>query len=239
MTSCCTRTFAPRTSSRSSSRRLRRRRSRTRRPRPGNPIRSSIRSTISGPVEETTRSTLASLTAGATGHGGRWNWDADARFEENRVHDAIDHLILAVPRDGMPVFDFDHPSIDPDAAADRRARSRAPRRVDAGRAQLRSVRSAGRPSSRRSRRAHDRLRAAPRRHRAFAGCAAPAKRAREPGARGAGFRGTGRPRRRSRSSMFRSRPRSTPMPQAASTRRVDSTAISRRRSAFHGTRCRA
>lgn len=70
-----------------------------------------------GPVEETTRSTLASITAGATGHGGRWNWDADVRFEENRVHDSIDHLILAVPRDGMPVFDFDHPSIDPDSAA--------------------------------------------------------------------------------------------------------------------------
>ena len=70
-----------------------------------------------GPVEETTRSTLASLTAGATGHSGRWSWDADARVEQNRVHDAIDHLILATARDGMPVFDFAHPSIDPDSEA--------------------------------------------------------------------------------------------------------------------------
>jgi iron complex outermembrane receptor protein len=70
-----------------------------------------------GPVEETTRSTLASLTAGATGHTGRWSWDADARFEENRVRDAIDHLILAEPTDGVPIFDFDHPSIDPNSAA--------------------------------------------------------------------------------------------------------------------------
>jgi len=70
-----------------------------------------------GPVEESTRSQLASLTAGATGRKGAWNWDADARLEASRVRDAIDHLILAEPREGMTLFDFDHPSIDPDAAA--------------------------------------------------------------------------------------------------------------------------
>ncbi|HEX5122588.1 MAG TPA: TonB-dependent receptor [Rhodanobacteraceae bacterium] len=70
-----------------------------------------------GPVEETTRSKLVSLTAGATGHTGHWSWDADARFEENRVRDAIDHLILAHPADGVPIFDFSSPSVDPDSAA--------------------------------------------------------------------------------------------------------------------------
>ena len=70
-----------------------------------------------GPVEETTRSTLASLTAGASGHSGRWSWDADARYEQNRVRDGIAHLIFAESRDGLPIFDFDNPSVDPDSAA--------------------------------------------------------------------------------------------------------------------------
>lgn len=86
-------------------------------PEPGQPDSLVYSFNDLGPVEETTHSTLVSLTAGATGRSGRWNWDADARFEENHVRDAIDHLILATPRDGMPVFDFDHPSIDPDSAA--------------------------------------------------------------------------------------------------------------------------
>jgi len=86
-------------------------------PSPGQPDSLAYSFNDLGPVEETTRSTLASLTAGAAGRSGRWNWDADARVEQSRVRDAIDHLILAATPDGTPVFDFDHPSIDPDGAA--------------------------------------------------------------------------------------------------------------------------
>jgi len=70
-----------------------------------------------GPVKETTRSTLASLTFGATGRGDRWAWDTDARFERSYVHDAIDNLILASALGDAPIFDFAHPNIDPDGAA--------------------------------------------------------------------------------------------------------------------------
>jgi outer membrane receptor protein involved in Fe transport len=86
-------------------------------PEPGQPDALVYSFNDLGPVEETTRSTLASLTAGATGHSGHWSWDADARYEENRVRDGIDHLIFAEPRGGLPIFDFDNPSVDPDSAA--------------------------------------------------------------------------------------------------------------------------
>ena len=86
-------------------------------PEPGQPDSLAYSFNDLGPVKETTRSTLASLTAGADGRSGRWSWDADVRLEESRVRDAIDHLILAEPRDGAPVFDFDNPSVDPDSAA--------------------------------------------------------------------------------------------------------------------------
>ena len=86
-------------------------------PDPGQPDSLAYSFNDLGPVEETTRSVLASLTAGATGRSGRWSWDADARFERSRVRDAIDHLILAEPPDGEPIFDFTQPSIDPDSAS--------------------------------------------------------------------------------------------------------------------------
>ena len=139
-----------------------------------------------GPVEETTRSTLASLTAGASGHSGRWSWDADARYEENRVRDGIAHLIFAESRDGLPIFDFDNPSVDPDSAAVA-ARPRA-RRLDARGGERRRFGSADRPSGR-QRRAHGRHRVSPRRDRAPSRCAAAVGCAREPGARASGLGG--------------------------------------------------